>query len=401
MTPGIPTDQPPRRRRPVKVLFVQPFSHGGGSENVLLRLAAGMDRNRVEPLVLLMADGPLSGQLAEAGVRRHVVELPGKLSVLRFPVAARRLAEWLKTEGVEAIHANGTKAAMLSVLLRETSGTPVLWMKHGHDFDRWAPRLLGPRCDRIACVSKAVAATFPERLADRIFVCTPGVDLVSAAPASLTDPVIVSVGRMDPLKGFDELIRAIALLRERGVPAQLKLAGLSNVKSSDYASELQRLIDDLELGDSVALLGGVASPDALYEEARVVALASRNARRRQGSTRVEGTPLVLLEGMSFGRPVVAPDDGGIAEITGDAGTLVPEATAVHLAAALEPYLRDPKLAEDVGSRGRARVRERYTIPGMIETFTCEYESMARREERAAVADSPRRTVPSATTRESA
>ena len=85
--------------------------------------------------------------------------------------------------------------------------------------------------------------------------------------------------------------------------------------------------------------------------------------------------------MSFGRPVVAPDDGGIAEITGDAGTLIPTATAAHLAEALEPYLRDAELAEEVGRRGRARVQERYTVPGMIETFTSEYELMARRDER--------------------
>ena len=380
MNAAMSTDQSATRQGPVKALFVQPFAHGGGSENVLLRLVGGLDRSRIDPVMLLMEDGPLTTQIAALELRQRIVELPGKLSILRFPFVARRLAGWLSAEGIEVIHANGTKAAMLSVLLGRRLGIPVLWMKHGHDFDRLAPRMLGPWCDRIACVSRAVAATFPEKLSDRIFVCTPGVGLVSAPPVRETGPVIVSVGRMDPLKGFDELIRATALLRERGVPAQLKLAGHSNAKSPNYESELRRLVDDLGLRDSVTLLGGVASLDELYEEARVVALASRRPRRRQGSTGVEGTPLVLLEGMSFGRPVVAPDDGGIAEITGDAGTLTPTATAAHLAEALEPYLRDPELAEEVGRRGRARVQERYTVPGMIETFTAEYERMARRDE---------------------
>jgi len=363
---------------PVKVLFVQPFAHGGGSENVLLRLVGGVDRDRVEPVVLLMENGPLSSEIGALGLRQRIVELPGKGSIPRFPLASHRLAGWLGAEGIEVIHANGTKAAMLSALLARKRGIPLLWMKHGHDFDRWAPRTLGPRCDRIACVSKAVAATFPDKLSDRIFVCTPGVDLVSAPSVRETGPVIVSVGRMDPLKGFDELIRATALLREKGVPAKLKLAGHPNAKSPDYASELQRLVDDLDVRDGVTLLGSVPSLDELYEEARVVALASRRPRGRQGSRGVEGTPLVLLEGMSYGRPVVAPDDGGIAEITGDAGTLIPTATAAHLAQALEPYLRDPELAEEVGRRGRARVQERYTVPGMIETFTTEYERLARR-----------------------
>jgi glycosyltransferase involved in cell wall biosynthesis len=372
-------EQSSTRHGPVKVLFVQPFAHGGGSENVLLRLAGDVDRTRVEPVILLMEDGPLSARVAAMGLRQHTVELPGKLSLARFPAAARKLAAWLAAEGIDVIHANGTKAAMLSAFIGPKAGIPVLWMKHGHDFDRWAPRVLGPRCDRIACGSRAVAAAFPERLSDRIFVCTPGVALADPTPVRETGPVIVSVGRMDPLKGFDELIRATALLRERGVPARLKLAGHSNTKSPGYASELRRMIDDLDLGDSVALLGVVDSLDELYEEARVVALASRRARRRQGSTGAEGTPLVLLEGMSFGRPVVAPDDGGIAEITGDAGTLVEAATAPLLADALAPYLRDPELAAEVGKRGRARVQERYTVPRMIERFTAEYELLARRE----------------------
>ena len=249
------TNQPSTRHEPVKVLFVQPFAQAGESENVLLRLVGGVDRSRVDPVVLLMEDGPISAQIAGIGLRQRIVELPGKLSVLRFPFAAHGLADWLRAEGIEVIHANGTKAAMLSAFLGRKLGIPVLWMKHGHDFDRWAPRMLGPRCDRIACVSRAVAATFPERLSNRIFVCTPGVALVNAPPVRLTDPVIVSVGRMDPLKGFDELIRATALLRERGVPAQLRLAGHSNAKSPDHAAELGTLIDDLDLRKRVTLLG--------------------------------------------------------------------------------------------------------------------------------------------------
>ena len=175
MSAGTSTDGPGTRHRPVRVLFVQPFARGGGSENVLLRLVDGVDRGRVDPVVLMMEDGPLSTQIGALGLRQRIVELPGKLSILRFPFAAHRLAGWLRAEEIEVIHANGTKAAMLSALLGRKLGIPVLWMKHGHDFDRWAPRMLGPRCDRIACVSRAVAATFPENLSDSIFVCTPGV----------------------------------------------------------------------------------------------------------------------------------------------------------------------------------------------------------------------------------
>ena len=107
---------------------------------------------------------------------------------------------------------------------------------------------------------------------------------------------------MDPLKGFDELIRATALLRERGVPAQLKLAGHSNAKTPDHASDLRKLIDDLDLGDSVTLLGAVPSLDELYEEARVVALASRRPRRSRGSSRRRGHPARPVGGNELRAP---------------------------------------------------------------------------------------------------
>ncbi len=101
---------------------------------------------------------------------------------------------------------------------------------------------------------------------------------------------------------------------------------------------------------------------AVYARCRVVGLASRPAR---DGTPAEGAPLALLEAMAHARPVVAPDEAGIAEIVGDAGALVGDPTPAGFAEALAPYLRDRERAVAAGNAGRARVRERFTIDRMV------------------------------------
>jgi O-antigen/teichoic acid export membrane protein/glycosyltransferase involved in cell wall biosynthesis len=363
--------------RPLRVLFVQPFAKAGGAENVLLRLLAELDPDRIQPRVVLMEPGPFSEELDELGVPWRVTNLPGKLVVPLFPFRAKRLARDLAGEDIDVIHANGTKAAMFSLTLARNLGAPLLWMKHGHDFDSWAPRVIGPGCDRIACVSSAVAATFPAKLQSRVFVCTPGVELHDLTPIAGTKPLIVSAGRIDPLKGFDELIRATALLRERGVDAQLEIAGPVNPKSPNHGRQLERLIAQLNLEGDARLLGRLETLEDLYSRARVVALASRLPKHRRGNQGVEGTPLVLLEGMAASRPVVGPNDAGIAEIVGDeAGRLAPEARASDLADAMEPFLRDVELAERAGRAGRERVEASYTLTAMAECLEEEYVRLA-------------------------
>ena len=91
----------------------------------------------------------------------------------------------------------------------------------------------------------------------------------------------------------------------------------------------------------------------------MVAMTSRRMRGRPA----EGAPLVLMEGMSHGLPAVGPNEGGIAEVVGDAGTLVDDRTPEGYARALEPYVDLPEMSREVGERGHERVRRRFTFDG--------------------------------------
>jgi glycosyltransferase involved in cell wall biosynthesis len=344
-----------------RVLFIQPFAGKGGSENVLLRILQSMD-DRFETSVLLLQRGSLADEIEAMGLHTEIYSLPGKRSVPAFPVAARNLAARLRDQGISVIHANGTKAALLGAFLAPHLDVPLLWMKHGHDFDWWAPRLIGPRCDRIVCVSNAVAAHFPAELRERVSVIYPGVSLLPADEgASQTRPQVVCVGRLDPKKGIATLIQAIDVLRRRGTYAELDVVGPPNPKSPRYETRLRRLVEKLSLEDRVRLRGWVDDLDAVYRESRVVALASRSLVPGRAA---EGTPLTLLEGMNHSRPVVAPQEDGIQEIVGDGGTLVSDGDPAAYADVLAPYLVDASLAERVGQAAHRRVEESFTVDQM-------------------------------------
>jgi glycosyltransferase involved in cell wall biosynthesis len=83
-----------------------------------------------------------------------------------------------------------------------------------------------------------------------------------------------------------------------------------------------------------------------------------------------------MEAMGAGRPVVGTALPGIAEVVGDAGSLVEPPDAEQLAQALKPYLQDPQLAARTGAKGRARVAERMTLDRTVADLGALYTRLA-------------------------
>lgn len=338
---------------------------------VLARLLEQLD-DRFEPRVLLLGDGGFAQTLRDAGVPVVVESLPGKRGLLGFPRALGRAWRRYRRQDVVVIHANGTKAALFAVPLARLLRVPVLWMKHDHFFDGFVSRRLGALCDRVVCVSEAMAAQFQPSVRARTTVAYPGVRLPPPVELKDTEPLIACVGRLDPLKGFDDLLRATRLLRERGVDARIRVAGPVDRIHPEHAAELERLVGELGLSEH-AEVGWIDDLDDLYRRCRVQAMASRPPAPGKPS---EGAPTVLMEAMAHSRPVVAPGEAGMVEVMGDAGTPVVDVTPEGLADALEPYLRDEALAAEVGRRGRARAERLFSVDRTVETLEGLYDDLA-------------------------
>lgn len=338
---------------------------------VLARLLEGLD-DRFRPQALLLGDGRFAQMLRDDGIPTVVEDLPGKRGFLGFPRALGRA--WRRYRGgeVAVIHANGTKAVMFAVPLARMLRVPLVWMKHDHFFDGFVARRLGARCDRVVCVSEAMAAQFQPSVRARTTVAYPGVRLPPPVELEHTDPLIACVGRLDPLKGFDDLLRATKVLRERGVDARIRVAGPVDRIHPGHAAELERLVGELGLAD-YAEVGWIDDLQDLYRYCRVLAMASRPPGPGKPS---EGAPTVLMEAMAHSRPVVAPGEAGMVEVMGDAGTPVDDVTPEGLADALEPYLRDEAFAAEVGRRGRERAERLFSVDRTVATLEGLYGELA-------------------------
>jgi glycosyltransferase involved in cell wall biosynthesis len=166
---------------------------------------------------------------------------------------------------------------------------------------------------------------------------------------------VLGVGRLVPKKGFDTLVEACALLRDRGVGFEAVIAG----EAGEHLPEVRRRIRRLGLQDVVALAGPRSQAELydLYRQAGVFCLPCRVLA--DGDR--DGVPNVLVEAMACGLPVVSTPVSGIPELVRHQtnGLLVPPDDPAALADALQRLAADPKLRRRLGAAGRASVAERF------------------------------------------
>jgi hypothetical protein len=166
----------------------------------------------------------------------------------------------------------------------------------------------------------------------------------------------VSIGRLVPFKGFDDLIDACAELARRRIDFICDIIGDGPLRET-----LQAKIEQLDLSSRVNLLGSLSQGAVLekLQAADIFALASTTDA--QGATDV--FPTVILEAMASARPVVSTRLAGIPELVVDrqTGMLAPPGDSTALAQALEQLLRDPELRLRFGHSGRARIEQDFRI----------------------------------------
>jgi len=138
-------------------------------------------------------------------------------------------------------------------------------------------------------------------------------------------------GSLIPVKGFDRLIRAAALVRDKGYDFSLHIAG-----SGPEEANLRRLIDELKLGEVVTLHGFLSNPYPLMKQSDVFVMSSHS----------EALPTVLCEAMILGVPSLVTNCSGCRGLvnSGEFG-LMAEQSSRSLAEKMTEYLEKPELAE--------------------------------------------------------
>ena len=165
--------------------------------------------------------------------------------------------------------------------------------------------------------------------------------------ASLKNHVIIAAGRYVDIKGYDNLIRAFALVSKRFPDWTLKIYGWGD------ANFYQKVISEYEVGDQVVLEPGTDVIMEKYSEAAFLVCSSK----------AEGLSMTILEAMSLGLPCVSFMCGGPTEMITDCydGFLVQKENVKALSEAMERMMTDEKLRIEMGKHARETVIKRYNI----------------------------------------
>ncbi len=379
----------------MKVLF---YNHTGrvcGAEKVLFSLLASAVRGKEFAAVLC---SPATGEFTHFADLHGIPfepleELHARFTwrpdhLLRFLFSFYRVITAFRAQVREhrpdLIHANSIRAGLVATAATLRSNIPVVW--HVHDALPRHPLSTLIRCFALATprthllgVSRSVIRRFESVTLETVFGRSPfkvihnGIDVArfdmpAAAGAVVReelglmpdDIVACTIGQLAPRKGQLELIRAFAHLADRRV--KLLIIGSAVFDHDhDYARTLQAAVAEYGLEDRVLLLGSRSDLPALLQAVDLVVLNSHS----------DPFPLVLLEAMAAGKPVLATAVDGIPEMIDhkESGWLIPPGHQRLLVEALDLLLATPSLRADLATLASIRVRSHFRR----EDFTREVE----------------------------
>jgi glycosyltransferase involved in cell wall biosynthesis len=181
-------------------------------------------------------------------------------------------------------------------------------------------------------------------------------------------PTISWVGRIDPIKDLETLLRAFALVRKKMPAARLRMFGSPPKGRDSYLQRCQALAAQLGIDKAATFEGRVENIRDAYDAGSIVALSSVS----------EGFPYSLIEAMTCGRPCVATDVGGVTEAIGDTGLVVPPRSPGPMAEACLSLLQDDEMRHRLGAAARLRALENFTLDAAINTFDEIYSFLSRR-----------------------
>jgi glycosyltransferase involved in cell wall biosynthesis len=305
--------------------------------------------------------------------------------------AVRPLAAPVPSD-VDVVHANANGlSSMVALAAKWRTGVPFLMTEHGVylrerylaasgqslgvktallRFHRALARLAYREADAITPVSGFNSRWAVRHGADpgKISVIGNGVDPARfpLLPGEPAEPVISWVGRIDPLKDVETLIRALAVTRERVPSARLHLAGPVPAGNEPYAEACRLVADELGLAGAVTWAGPCKSSREAFAAGQVAALSSIS----------EGMPYTVLEAMMCGRATVSTDVGGVAEAVGDAGLVVPPRDPVAFGRACADLLVDAGRRASLARRGHDRALSEFTLERCLSAYRSCYRRLS-------------------------
>lgn len=362
------------------ILFLEVLPTISGGQRVLLDLMPALTE-RFDVTVVVPGDGPLAQALQASGVAVTFAPMAGFSLVSKgvrdlvsftaeTPRLAMALRDIIRRQAVHLVYANSSRAFVWGTLGASLAGCPIVWHAHNILGDRktlaliWLLARTGT-VRKIVCASQAAAAQFPKQ-PDKTIVVPQGVDLNTFAPSPASrvraraelgigsdTPVAGLVGDLIPLKGQDVFIRAAQTVA-RSLPSAVFLM-VGDERPADasrrYTLSLQSAIDRHD--STVRRLGFQPDIAGLLNALDVLVIASTT----------ETGPLVLMQALACGVPVISTPVGWAPQLLGDGvcGELYPFGDNAALAEKLIVVLSRATARASMSQAARQRAVERLDL----------------------------------------
>jgi glycosyltransferase involved in cell wall biosynthesis len=373
-------ERPAAERRPLRVTHVIHCLAGGGMEILVAAMARGFRESAIRTTMITL-DGHIGtvGADLRADVEAIIPHRSTPFWSMIAPVALEREIRRTRPDVVHLYSGAWYKGALASRLagVKRVVYTEHGLQQHDHPLAPLLFRVAAALTDEITTVSDGLRDFLVSRIgvpATRVRTIENGVDLDRFTPGDASPAlrvrlkippdatVVGTVGRLEVVKAYDNLIRAVAMLPRSDLarPTYLIFCGDGSQRPA-----LESLARDLGVGERVRFAGWAERTVEYYRLFDVFALSSAS----------EGAPMSLMEAMATGTAPVVTDVGAMAQIVGPAlrEQCVPAGNIPALTAALARTLRSPAWCEQIGLIARRRVEEHYSFARMI----AEYERLYR------------------------
>ncbi|MFH0810737.1 MAG: glycosyltransferase [Pseudomonadota bacterium] len=356
---------------PIRILQLTHGLHFGGLERVVIDLSRRLNQDpRYEVQVCtVVLEGAQFKILKGEGIQvRHMGKKPGLDCSLFF-----KLARFFKAGRFDIVHAHGPVAYFHGACAAKLARVPAfVYTEHGRDWDQLSlrtllsERLAASLTTRIVAVSAHARNCLMarERMpARKVEVILNGIDDSPFATArgeairkelrvAPDQPLVGFVSRLQPQKGPTYLIEAARLVVDRLPSARFVLTG-----DGEHRLQVEETIDRLGLRQSVVLTGWRSDIHDIISALDIFVLPSV----------WEGTPLVVLEAMAAGKPIVATEVGGVPAVLDNEQTalLVRPSDPAALAESIIRLLQDRALMARIGRQAREVFKQKYSLGTMF------------------------------------
>jgi glycosyltransferase involved in cell wall biosynthesis len=374
----------------IKILHVLTTTAGGLGQAVL-SLVLHLDPERFEVTVAFGPGYPLDRKFAEGGLRVVPIRMKRGLRAINL-FGFWDLYRLIRKERFDVVHTHAPIAGFLGRVAAKLVGVEVvIFTLHGGSdlnnrsllirfLSRFAQKLLDRCTDYYVAVSDYVQKRWLQNQSaapERLILIYHGTDLRTLPPHTdlsekrkmlglpLEETLIGTVGLLETQKGTEDFIRAIPLVIDAFPACRFVVIG-----DGPLRSHLEAVAAQVGISQSVTFVGWRTDAAELMGILDLFCLPSL----------WESFGLVLLEAMAYAKPIVATDVGGIPDVitNGESGLLVPPEDPVSLSKAIVYLLAHPEIAREMGRKGEARLRERFTLERMVQQHESLYLSACRK-----------------------